>query len=217
MEQSTLNEYIEEYGADSDMVADHKERIADLYDQMGDSEEALKILEESAEVHIREMGREYMLPPLFRNIIHAGKKLFNMAEEPAAFAVRVRSVSGVYDKLGDIYLNLQNPEEAIKRYDKSRELFMWVSVPTGIEMVSQYFKVGVAHYCIDDTKTAIKHLNESLKHLHWTLTQSTFPEEVKQAEGFKEMLLNNIKEVLSCDSGLYNSEMADLYNIYEVR
>lgn len=217
MEQSTLNEYVEEYGADSDMVADHKERIAELYDQMGDSEEALKILEESAEVHIREMGREYMLPPLFRNIIHAGKKLFNMAEEPAAFAVRVRSVSGVYDKLGDIYLNLQNPEEAIKRYDKSRELFMWVSVPTGIEMVSQYFKVGVAHYCIDDTKTAIKHLNESLKHLHWTLTQSTFPEEVKQAEGFKEMLLNNIKEVLSCDAGLYNSEMADLYNIYEVR
>ncbi len=216
MEQSTLNEYIEEYGADSDMVADHKERIAELYDKMGSSEEALKILEESAEVHIREMGREYMLPPLFRNMIHKGKRLFNLNQDPEKFAVRVRSVSGVYDKLGDIYFSMHNAKKAIGKYEKSLELFTWVSVPVGIEMVSMHFKIGVTYYCVDNNEVAIKHLNEALKHLHWTITESPYPNERERAQSFQPILVSKVSEVLSCAANLRSGEMEELYQIYKI-
>ncbi len=216
MEQSTLNEYIEEYGERSDMVADHKERIAELYDKMGDSDQALKILEESAEIHIREMGREYMLPPLFRNLIHKGKKLFNIAQEPSSFAIRVRSVSGVYQRLGDIYISLQDAKKALSRYQKSMELFTWVSVPTGIEMVTLHFKVGSALYCLGRDHEAISHLNEALKQLDCTINGSSFPEEVRQAQQFQEMVVSNIQALLSCDGVERPSEMEELYSKYGV-
>ena len=216
MEQSTLIEYIEEYGEKSDMVADHKERIAELYEKMGNSEEALKILEESAEIHIREMGREYMLPPLFRNLIHKGKKLFNVAEKPDPFAVRVRSVSGVYQKLGDIYLSLEDPKTALNRYEKAMDLFTWVSVPVGIEMVHHHFKIASALYCLERDNDAIKHYNKSLEQLHWTLRESQFPEERNEAERMKSIVVGQICEVLSTQTVTRNQTMEILYQEYGI-
>lgn len=121
--------YLEEmkvvYGAESDYVADCYEDLADYYEEDGDFVRACECCEHALEINIREMGKIYLLPPIFKGLLvnvltKAGKIDSNDKY------TRCMSASDSYRHVGELYLETGEEKRALKSFEKALELHDWV-------------------------------------------------------------------------------------------
>lgn len=120
--------YMEEirriYGSDSDMEADCLEELAEYHEMADDAEGACKLREQALEINIREMGKLYTLPPIFKGIAIAAAKAAGAIDEDDKFN-RVMSASDSYIELAEEYSELGRDEEALDCRQKALSLLEW--------------------------------------------------------------------------------------------
>ncbi len=120
--------YMEEirriYGKDSDMEADCLEELAEYHEMADDAEGACLLREQALEINLREMGKLYMLPPIFKGIAIAAAKAAGAIDEDDKFN-RVMSVSDSYIELAEEYSELGRDEEALICRQKALSLLEW--------------------------------------------------------------------------------------------
>ena len=121
--------YLEEmkvvYGAESDYVADCYEELAEYYEEDKDFVHACECCEHALEINIREMGKIYLLPPIFKgflvNVLTKAGKI-----DPDDKYMRCMSASDSYRHVGELYLETGEKKRALKCFEKALELHNWV-------------------------------------------------------------------------------------------
>lgn len=112
------------YGKDSDYVADLYEELADYYEEDGQENKACGLREKALEINIREMGKMYLLPPVFKKIVLFAAKVTKAIDEEDKFT-RVMSAASSYTELGESYCNLNMEKQALDCCEKAQALFEW--------------------------------------------------------------------------------------------
>lgn len=120
--QPYLKRAREKYGEESDFVADCYEEIARLCENCGDILLACEYTERALAINIREMGKMYLLPPVFRKMVVGVMKKIGKIDAEEKFS-RIMSVSDNYCNLGDRYLRMNKPQRAKDCLEKSIALY----------------------------------------------------------------------------------------------
>lgn len=123
--QPYLKESRERYGEESDFVADCYEEIARLCENCDDIPLACEYTERALTINIREMGKMYLLPPIFRKMVVGVMKKIGKIDEEEKFN-RIMSVSDNYGNLGNRYLSLGKAQRAKDCLEKSIALYEMV-------------------------------------------------------------------------------------------
>ncbi len=115
----------EKYGEECDFIADCYEEIARLCENCGNILLACEYTERALAINIREMGKMYLLPPIFRKMVVGAMKKIGKIDEEEKFS-RIMSVSDNYCNLGERYLKLNEAQRAKACLEKSIALYEMV-------------------------------------------------------------------------------------------
>ncbi len=108
----------EEYGEESDFVANCYEEIARLCKNCDDTLRVCEYTERALAINIREMGKMYLLPAVFRKIVVGFMKMIGKINEETKFN-RIMSVSSTYCNFGECYLQMNEAQRAKDGLKKS--------------------------------------------------------------------------------------------------
>ena len=112
------------YGEGSDMEADSLEELAEYHEMDGDFEGACQLREKALEINLQEMGKLYLLPPIFKGLAITTAKLIGAIDENDKFS-RVMSVADSYTELAVQYEELGHQEAAFSCRQKAVSLLEW--------------------------------------------------------------------------------------------
>ncbi len=141
------------YGDDSDMVADCYETLAEYYEEDEEMEKACEYYEKALEINIREMGKMYMLPPIFKSIAVEVMASVGKIDKEDKFD-RSMSASDSYLNVGEIYIELNKPKKAIKALKKSLALRDWELPMATSEKAYAHLLMGDAYLLMNKKKDA---------------------------------------------------------------
>lgn len=141
------------YGDDSDMVADCYESLAEYYEEDDDMEKACEYYEKALEINIREMGKMYMLPSIFKDIAVEVMASVGKIDKEDKFH-RSMSASDSYLNVGEIYIELNKPKKAIKALKKSLALRDWELPMATSEKAYAHLLMGDAYLLMHNEKDA---------------------------------------------------------------
>ncbi len=145
----------EKYGEESDFVADCYEEIAKLCVNCDDMLRACEYTERALAINIREMGKMYLWPPVFRKIAVGFMRKIGRINAESKFN-RVMSVSSNYCNLGSRYLQINEARRAKECLKKSVELHEMVM------RVSTYDH-GLGHELLGDSLFALDEKEKALQ------------------------------------------------------
>ena len=91
------------------MEADSLEELAEYHEMEGDFEGACQLREKALEINLQEMGKLYLLPPIFKGLAITTAKLIGAIDENDKFS-RVMSVADSYTELAVQYEELGHQE-----------------------------------------------------------------------------------------------------------
>lgn len=121
-------------GGDSQMYVAATRELAKLYLSAADHHDkainlqaAIDHFQKAFDINVKELGREYLLPPLLRDMAHGVKKLTKSAKEDKELTKRVQMASASLADMGHIAFRLGDYKEALKQYEKAMELWDWVT------------------------------------------------------------------------------------------
>lgn len=112
------------YGEDSDFIADCLEELAEYHDEEGDLIGECELREKALEINLREMGKMYLLPPVFKGIVLSVAKAAKVIDEDEKYS-RVMSVVDSYEELSDLYVEIGRCDAALECLKKASELLEW--------------------------------------------------------------------------------------------
>ncbi len=183
------------YGEDSDYVADMYEELADYYEEDDKMEQALELREKALEINIREMGKMYLLPPVFKGIAIFAAKTAKIIDENDKFT-RVMSTAGTYMELGESYYELDLTEKAMDCYKKAAELYEWeFKGRTAVgELGKAYYMMGNIYYDEDNERMSKKYYKEAKEVCQAVLEIGRYEEEVEMCEEILEDIQDKMTE-----------------------
>lgn len=148
----------EKYGEESDFVADCYEEIADLCDNCGDIFLACEYTERALDINIREMGKMYLLPPVFRKMAVGVMKMTGRIDEEEKFR-RIMSASDSYRSIGEHYLHIDEAQRARACLEKSVALYEMV-------MRASTYCHGLGHELLGDSLLSTGEKEDALQEYH---------------------------------------------------
>lgn len=143
------------YGEESDFVADCYEELAEYYEADGNLEQACEYCKQALRINIREMGRIYLLPPIFKGLLVNLLTKTGKIDEDDKFT-RSMSASDSYRHVGELYLQMQQEEKALKSFQKALELHNWVLQEPTSEKADLHRLMGDANQKLDNPEEAEK-------------------------------------------------------------
>ena len=149
------------YGAESDFAADCYRDLAELYWQNGEKEVAAKYYEQALEINIRELGRQYLLPDIFRSMLTNVLKAVGQQPDPEELMVRSMSAAESFDDLGMIYQDEGKPKKALKAFEKALALREWVFDMPIKEIGDSYQHIAEVWEALDDTQKARRYYEQA--------------------------------------------------------
>ena len=153
--QPYLKRAREIYGEESDFVADCYEEIARLCQNCGDILLACEYTERALTINIREMGKMYLLPTIFRKMVVGVMKKIGKIDEEEKFS-RIMSVSDNYCNLGSRYLRIGKAQRAKDCLEKSIALYE-------MEMRVSTYDHGLGHELLGDSLFALEEKEKALQ------------------------------------------------------
>ena len=191
-----------EYGDESDFVADCYDELAEIYETGGDFENAGKYYEMALEINIREMGRIYTLPPLFKKLLTGILKKAGKIDESDKFD-RSISASDSYIHVGELQMKSGNLKKAIHSFEKAISLRKWVMRKPNYQLGRIYQRMGTAYEKLGQGKAAQKQLHLAFE----TYRQVIADNEKERNSPYQAHLAmeiedceNAIKEILNNDN-----------------
>lgn len=152
------------YGEDSDFIADCIETLADYHEDANDPKGACSLREKALEINIREMGKLYLLPPIFKGIAVSVAKATG-AIDPSDKFNRVMSAADSYLAVGDSYYELGMTQKAMDCFRKSAALVEWEfkgKTPV-VPMAAAHHRMGNVYYDQGNTQKAEKEYQEAIR------------------------------------------------------
>lgn len=143
------------YGDESDIVADCYESIAKYYEANGDLTAACEYCEHALQINIREMGRIFLLPPVFKDILVNILTKSSQIDEDDKY-MRCLSASGAYRHVGELYLQMGQTKKAMQSFNRAFELYDWVMIEPTLEKGKIYQFIGDTYKQMGDIKQAEK-------------------------------------------------------------
>ena len=110
------------YGAESDYASDGYRELAELYLEDGQAETACTYYEKALAINIRELGRLYLLPDIFKSMLTGVLKAVGQERDQADIMVRSMSAAESFDDLGMLYLSKEQPKKALNAFEKALAL-----------------------------------------------------------------------------------------------
>lgn len=185
--------YLEEakrtYGEDSDYVADCLDELAEYHEAAKDLYGACQLREKALEINLREMGKMYLLPPIFKGIALTAAKMVKAIDENDKY-LRVMSVVDSYMELADLYSEINRYEKGLICCQKAAALLEWEfkgrpKVPklvrTHISMGNLYDKMGKGRLAEKEYRLAAALCRSIIK-------ESPFEEDVDECRDMLEEL-----------------------------
>lgn len=189
----------EEYGENSDMVADCYEFMGDYHEEAGDLEGACKYYEMALDINIREMGKMYLLPPIFKGVAVGVMAAAGKIDKEDKFN-RSMSASDSYLNVGEMYVQLGRPKEAIKALQKCIALRDWEfdGQPTG-ETAFANMLMGDAYLLMGRRGDAKEAYENALGRYRGTIANNElrnsplFDSETEECKEQEQVLLDKLK------------------------
>lgn len=150
------------YGEESDYAADCYEELAEYYEAGGDLERAGEYYDRALWINVREMGRIYLLPPLFKEVLVGILTKTGRIDEDDKFT-RSMSASDSYLHVGKIWLESGQAVKAIKAFEKALELREWVLQEPTYEKGYIHQKMSEAYGKLQEPEKAEKELDAALE------------------------------------------------------
>lgn len=119
-----LTEMKQIYGEESDFIADCLEELAEYHEEEGDLIGECELREKALEINLRELGKLYLLPPIFKGIAVSVAKAAKVIDEDEKYD-RVMSVVDSYEELSDLYAEIDRCDAALECLKKATELLEW--------------------------------------------------------------------------------------------
>ena len=149
------------YGAESDFAADCYRDLAELYWQDGQKEAAAQYYERALEINIRELGRQYLLPDLFKSMLTGVLKAVGQERDPDDLMVRSMSAAESFDDLGMLYQDEGQSKKALKAFEKALALRQWVFDMPIKEIGDSYKNIAEVWEELDDTEKARQYYEQA--------------------------------------------------------
>lgn len=159
------------YGEESDFVADCYEELAEYYETGNDLEKAGEYYERALRINIREMGRIYLLPPLFKEVLAGILTKTGRIDEDDKFD-RSMSASDSYCHVGEIRLKAGQPQKALQSFRKSLELREWVLDSPTYERGYIHQRMAEAYKLLNDSEKAERETDTALEIFEETVHQN---------------------------------------------
>ncbi len=190
-----IQHIIREYGEESDVFADITRELGKLHLKNQEIDLASACFQQAFQIHINELGREYLLPPLLRNLAHGAKKLTKKAKEDAELGDRARSASQSLMDLGDIAFGAGEYEQALKQYQKARELWDWVTDIRFVESGVHCLVIALAQEKLGDQKSAKEFSKKAIQIFQIRQKESAYEQEKEKAQQYMERAEDLLKRL----------------------
>ncbi len=182
LQLKSIEEIAKEYGDESDIVADYRQELGNLYMQAGEFALAKQNFEKAIEIHTRELGKEYMLPDFLRELVHSGKKVMKIERPSRELAVRARSVADAYKDIADFYYETKDYKNALNAHKKGLDLWLWLSFDKSVEVAHKYLALGKTYLALNEVEKAKISAEKSLEIYEHCIENSQFESEIEEAE-----------------------------------
>lgn len=203
-----------EYGEDSDIAADYTREIGEFYQEAGNLDKALEFYEKAMDINIREMGKQYLLPPLLRNVVHGALKVFNAAKGDIEMADRAISASESFLDIGNIQMEKSQYKKALKSYQKAWELYDWVTPEKLMEGGNIFEKIGEAYEALEDLDNALDSYSRALHIYTRRIAVNEYPSEVVECQENLEMLGDKMEAFIEKLDDAQKKKIPALYYDY---
>lgn len=198
-------EYVmKEYGENSEIAADCYREFAELYEKQGEAETAAEFYECALKINIDEMGKVYILPPVFKKAGTRVLKLSKKEQNPMDLMHRSMSAAESYDDIGDLYFGKENFKKAIKCYEKALALREWVFRNPVRECGDSHYKLAELYRELGNNKELIKEYTAALRVYHQVMLEgyeSGHPIVIEDAEVCREKAIEICRELWYLDAG----------------
>lgn len=186
------------YGEESDFVADCYEELAEYLEADGNFLQACEYCEAALRINIREMGKIYLLPPIFKGLLVNILTKAGKIDEDDKF-MRCMSASDSYCHVGELYLKTQQEENALKSFQKALELRIWVSHQPDYEQAKLHQLMGDTYEKLGNTEKAEKEYETAVMLYEETISANIargnhppFESETQECKGELKALLEKL-------------------------
>ena len=176
-----IEELSAEYGSESDIVADYRQELAALYVKAGQTELARENFEKAVEIHIRELGKEYMIPDFLRNLVYAGKKFIKVERPSAELATRARSVADALSDMANFHYTQEEYKKALIAHQKGLNLWLWLTFEDCVEVALKYHDIAKTYLALGQRDKALEFSEKSVGLYVHCINNSTYESERDQA------------------------------------
>ncbi len=114
------------YTPESNRAADCYWALAALYAENGQGVLAAEYEEQSLIIRIREMGRRYLLPDIFKDMLAGVTQAVEKESNPEGLTPLSLSIAESFDDLGKRHLQNGEPQKALLAFNKALALRLWV-------------------------------------------------------------------------------------------
>lgn len=175
------------YGEDSDFIADCLEELAEYHGEEGDLAGECELREKALEINLREMGKMYLLPPIFKGIVLSVAKAAKVIDGDDKYN-RVMSVVDSYEELSDLYVEIDRYDAALECLKKASELLEWEFKGKWrtSQMAQLHLSMGEIYDEMGEESLAKKEYQTAKKICETVIEEDRFEEDVEECQDMLE-------------------------------
>ncbi len=183
------------YGGESTLVAEAKRRMADFYVSSKNFDQAVILYEEALAIQVKELGSQYLLPPIFRNVMHQGLKIFGVAKGDHELQHKACAASESYGDIANIQLLMRDTKAALVSYQKALELIEWVLPDYHSKLGNLHLTKGACFVELQKEKEAMQEWGQAIVLLETASKEARHPDEIVSVRENFDNVIECVKEV----------------------